>query len=215
MIVGWGFMACAAACPPAAWAQQPAAIEYAFPTQLVRGQTTVVHLASPGRQMFQGAEVSPSTGVTVARVMNRKPPELSQNVAWWDVTLDVARDAMPGSRSLVLLTAAGRSVPVMVLIPTHVPVISGLRAVPAGGNPRAIDAQFAMADDSADIGSQPYVWFTIRCGGEPTAGVVRGAVNGGMVRASIPRPDAGACDLELRASDADRNDSNTLTARVQ
>lgn len=210
-----GLMGCLAVLAPAAEAQQPAAVEYAFPTQLARGQATVVHLAIPGRLVFQSAEVSPSAGVTVAGVMNRKPPELSQNVGWWDVTLDIARDAMPGPRSLVLLTAAGRTVPVTVVIPTHVPVISGLRAVPATSTPPAIDVQFAMADESADVGNQPYVWFSIRCGGEPTVGVVRGMVNGGMVRASIPRPAPAACDLEVRASDAQKNDSNSLTTRVQ
>jgi len=70
-------------------AQQTPAIEIAFPNQLVRGQSNVVHVAIPSREMFAGAEVSPAAGVTVSRVINSKKPELSQNVAWWDVTLDV------------------------------------------------------------------------------------------------------------------------------
>jgi hypothetical protein len=36
----------------------------------------------------------------------------------------------------------------------------------------------------------------------------------GAVRASIPRPASAACDLELRASDAQKIDSNTLKVRV-
>jgi hypothetical protein len=37
---------------------------------------------------------------------------------------------------------------------------------------------------------------------------------GGTVRASIPRPAAAPCDLELRASDAQRIDSNSLKTRI-
>ena len=193
-------------------AQQAPAIEVVFPTQIVRGQTNVLHLAIPGRAVFQGAEVSPAAGVTVSAVTNAKKPELSQNVAWWDVTIDVARDAAPGNRSLVLLTPTGRTAPVTVVIPSHVPVISQLK-VASAQSMLAVD--FAAADDGGDLGDLPYVWFTIRCGGgEPTVGVVKGKRTGGNVHASIPRPAAGACDLQLRASDAQKIDSNTLTTRV-
>jgi len=156
----------------------------------------------------------------VSSVTNSKKPELSQNVAWWDVTINVANDAAPGSRSLVLLMATGRTAPATLVIPSHVPVISDLRMVPASGiapataNQRTVDVQFAAVDQSADLGDLPYVWFTIRCGGEPTVGVVRGKTTAGVVRASIPRPAAAACDLELRASDAQKIDSNTLTTRI-
>jgi hypothetical protein len=193
-------------------AQQTPAIEFAFPNQLVRGQTSVIHIAIPSREMFQGAEISPAAGVTVANVTNSKRSELSQNVAWWDVTVTVARDAAPGNRSLVLLTTAGRSTPTSLMIPDHVPAISDLRVVSA--TPSAADVQFAAADEKSDLGDLPYVWFTIACGGEPSVGVVKGKPMGGTVRASIPRPAAAACDLELRASDAQRIDSNSLKTRI-
>ncbi|HKC56094.1 MAG TPA: hypothetical protein VKC35_08200 [Vicinamibacterales bacterium] len=196
----------------AADAQQAPAIEFAFPNQLVRGQTSVIHIAIPSREMFQGAEISPAAGVTVASVTNAKRPELSQNVAWWDVTLNVARDAAPGSRSLVLVTPAGRSTPTSLVIPDHVPAISDLRVVTAA--PTTVDLQFAAADEKSDVGDLPYVWFTIACGGEPEVGVVRGKATGGTVRASIPRPAAMPCDLELRASDSKKIDSNTLKTRI-
>jgi len=196
----------------AADAQQAPAIEFAFPNQLVRGQTSVIHIAIPSREMFQGAEISPAAGVTVASVTNAKRPELSQNVAWWDVTLNVARDAAPGSRSLVLVTPAGRSTPTSLVIPDHVPAISDLRVVTAA--PATVDLQFAATDEKSDVGDLPYVWFTIACGGEPEVGVVRGKATGGTVRASIPRPAAMPCDLELRASDSKKIDSNTLKTRI-
>ena len=194
-------------------AQQTPAIEFAFPNQLVRGQTSVVHIAIPSREMFQGAEVTPAAGVTVSAVSNAKRSELSQNVAWWDVTINVARDAAPGTRSLVLVTPTGRSTPTTVIIPNHVPAIADLRLL--GATPQAVDVQFSAMDESSDLGDLPYVWFTIICGGEPTLGVVRGKAATGTIRASIPRPAAAACDLEVRASDRQRIDSNTLKTRVQ
>src|SRR5262245_32104759 len=195
-----------------AHAQQTPAIEIALPRQLVRGQTTVVHVAIPSREVFQGAEVSPAAGVTVAGVSNLKKSELSQNVAWWDVTVNVAQDAAPGPRSLVLLTAKGRSTAATLLIATHVPAIADLRA---SATPQRVDVQFGAKDESGDLGNLPYVWFTIACGGEPTVGVVRGRAMGANVSASIPRPAPAACDLEVRASDTQKNDSNTLKTRVQ
>ena len=212
MRVGAAVLACLAGGAAVCFAQQTPAIEIAFPNQLVRGQTTLVHIAVPSREMFTGAEVTPAAGVRVTGVSNFKRSELSQNVAWWDVTLEVAGDAAPGPRTLVLLTANGRSTPTALVIPAHVPRIADLRVAQASA--QTIDVQFSATDDSNDLGDQPYVWFTVACGGEPTVCVVRGARMGGGVRASIPRPAAAACDLDLRASDAQKLDSNTLKVRV-
>lgn len=198
--------------PRMAQAQQTPAIEIAFPNQLVRGQTTLVHVAIPSREMFTGAEVSPPAGVRVTGVTNFKSSELSQNVAWWDVTIEVAGDAAPGPRTLVLLTSNGRSTPATLVIPTHVPRIADI-TIPSS-TPQTIDVQFSATDDSGDLGDEPYVWFTVACGGEPTVGVVRGKRTGSAVRASIPRPAAAACNLDLRASDTQKIDSNTLKTKV-
>ncbi len=223
IVIGFTFLASLGPWAVAVDAQQAPAIEIVFPNQLVRGQTNVLHLAIPSREVFQGAEVSPAAGVTVSSVANYKTAELSQNIAWWNVTIDVANDAAPGNRSLVLLMATGRTAPATLVIPNHVPVISDLRiapaaadlrAVPAPANRSVVDVQFAAVDQRADLGDLPYVWFTISCGGEPTVGVVRGKTAAGVVRASIPRPTAAACDLELRASDAQKIDSNTLKTRI-
>ena len=211
IVIGFTLLASLVVRPHDALAQQTPAIEFAFPSQLVRGQSTVVHVAIPSREMFAGAEVTPSAGVTVTGISNSKKAELSQNVAWWDVTIDVARDAAPGRRTIVLQTPTLRSTPTTITIPSHVPAISDLK-VTAGG--QAVDVQFGAVDASADLGDLPYVWFTIACGGEPTVGVVRGKATGGVVRASIPRPAAAPCDLELRASDTQKIDSNTLKTRV-
>ena len=206
------FLACFAGAAPVCLAQQTPAIEIAFPNQLVRGQSSTVHIAIPSREMFTGAEVTPSAGVRVTAVSNFKKAELSQNVAWWDVTVDVAADAAPGPRTLVLLTPTARSTAAPLVIPTHVPRISNLAVAQAAA--QSIDVQFSATDDSNDLGDEPYVWFTVVCGGEPTVGVVRGKRTGNAVRASIPRPAAASCDLELRASDAQKIDSNTLKLKV-
>jgi hypothetical protein len=209
-----GFACVAGLLPPrTADAQQIPAIEIALPKQLVRGQTTVVHVAIPSREVFQGAELSPAAGVTVAGVSNLKKSELSQNVAWWDVTINVARDAAPGPRSLVLLTPTGRTTAATLLIPNHVPAIADLRV--ASATPQRVDVQFGATDENGDLGNVPYVWFTIACGGEPSVGVVKGRAMGATISASIPRPASAACELEVRASDTQKNDSNTLKTRVQ
>ena len=213
IVVGLTLLASLAPGARTVYAQQTPAIEIAFPNQLVRGQTTLVHIAIPSREMFTGAEVSPAAGVRVTGVTNFKKGELSQNVAWWDVTVEVAGDAAPGPRTLVLLTSNGRSTPATLVIPIHVPRISDITT--PSSTPQTIDVQFSATDDSGDLGDQPYVWFSVACGGEPTVGVVRGKRTGNAVRASIPRPAAAACDLEVRASDTQRIDSNTLKTRVQ
>ena len=148
----------------------------------------------------------------MARVVIVKPAELSQNVAWWDVTIDVGKDATPGPRSLVLVMPGGRSTAAPMIVPGHVPAISGVKLT--ASDARTVAVEFVAADEIGDLGDQPYVWFTIACGGEPTVGVVRGTRAGSAVRASIPRPGSSACTVELRASDAQKFDSNTVKARL-
>ena len=76
-----------------------------FPAQVPRGQSTVLNVAFPGRDLVvQAAEISPSAGVTVSGI---KRAADSQGVAWWEVTVDVAKDAAPGNRSLVLVMPMG------------------------------------------------------------------------------------------------------------
>lgn len=208
-----------------AHAQQPISIENLFPEQLPRGQTTGVNVAIQSREMFTGAAISPASGMTVARVENTKPAENSQGVAWWRVTIQVANDAEPGPRSLTLLTAAARTTPVTIVVPPHVPAIANLMAQPRA---QSIDVQFTMADASSDIGDKPYVWFSVDCGADPIVGVVRGRAAAGIVRASLPRGSGAdlsrsgadpsgprlSCTLQLRASDTNGIDSNSLTTRI-
>lgn len=202
-------------------AQGPALrVENFYPHQAPPGQTTRFTLVVTSRDALQGAVVTPPDGVTV--VDARQLGGFQGNVSWAEVRLQVARDAAPGPRTLVLELPSGRTAPVTITIPTHAPSIADLRTGPgaAGG----IDVQLNATDASADLGELPHVWFVIGCKGEPLRGVVRGRTeapaNGQtVVRANLPRPpsppaSAGACDLAVRVTDTNGTDSNTLQTVV-
>ena len=87
------------------------------------------------------------------------------DIAWWEVTVDVAKDAALGNRTLVLVMPMGRrTLPATITIPSHIPRISDLKIVSAQSNQPTVELQFAAADESADLGDSPYTWFTIDCG---------------------------------------------------
>jgi hypothetical protein len=201
-------------------------IEGFFPRQLPLGQATIINVAVPSRDAVLAAEISPSAGVKVSGI------KLGQNIqgalTWSELTIDVANEAAPGDRALVLLMPTGRTAPVTISIPSHVPRISELRILSAQANQPTLELQFAAVDRSADLGDSPYVWFTIGCDGDPLVGVINGKVTArdkgnGVVHATIPnpRPPTGGgtaatrkCDLQVRVSDSGGIDSNTLQTTV-
>ncbi len=226
MVFGLTFLACllGPGAPVSEAQQQPIRIESVFPRQLPRGRSTVISVAVPSRDVLQAADILPATDVTVSGI---RPGGSGQGaLTWWDVTITVANGAAPGSRSLVLVLPTGRTNGLTLTIPNHVPSISGLSIVSAQSNQPTVDLQFTAADQSSDLGDSPYVWFTLDCGaGALETGVVRGKVSGnGLVRASLPKrasagrgtaSAAGKCDLQVRASDANGIDSNTLQTTVE
>jgi hypothetical protein len=192
-------------------------VENFYPHQAPPGQTTLLTLAVTSRDAVLGADRHAFAGVTL--VSARRAGGVQGNVSWAEVTLEVARDAAPGPRTLVLELPAGRTAPVTITIPTHAPGIADLRATP--GASAGVDVQLAATDASADLGELPYVWFTIGCNGEPLRGVVRGRADAPakgqtVVRASLPRPASpgGACDLQVRVTDTPGAESNTLRTTV-
>jgi hypothetical protein len=207
--------------PAAAHAQGPSVIEGIYPTQLAPGQTTVLHMGVNGRQEVAALEIQPAAGITVKNIARS---DVRQNQGWWDVTVEVAKDAAPGPRTIVATGPMLRTAPRPVTIPAHVPTISDLKINSAMVNQPTLEFQFAMAETPNEIGDAPSVWFMLHCGGEPEVGLVRGKVANGVVRASIPNPRTQMkpfadplktrCDLEVRASDSKMADSNTLTATV-
>ena len=205
-------------------AQPPrVSVETVYPRHVARGRTTVINVAILSRDTVQAAEISPSTGVTVSGIKG-SGSQNEQAVGWWEITLDVAKDAAPGDRSLVLVMQMGRSVPIPISVPTHVPAISDLRIVPPQSNQPTVELLVAAADAAGDLGESPYVWFTAGCGSEPLVGAVRGKVTAGVVRAALPNlrkaavggiPAAGKCDLQVRITDSTGIDSNTLKTTVE
>lgn len=218
--LGFGIVVLAVLGPAAhdAAAQGPALrVENFYPHQAPPGQTTLFTLAVTSRDAVKGAEVTPPQGITV--VSTRRAGGVQGNVSWAEVTLEVAKDAAAGRRTLVLDLPAGRTAPVTITIPTHAPGIADLRATP--GAFAGVDVQLTASDVSADLGELPHVWFTLGCKGEPLRGVVRGRAetpaNGqSVIRASLPRPASpgGACDLHVRVTDTNGTESNTLRTTV-
>jgi hypothetical protein len=200
--------------------QAPGLIGSVYPTQLMPGQSTSVHLALARNNPVQSIEITPSTGVTVSDMKSR---DLNQGSVWWEFTVTVAKDAAPGPRTLVAVQQNGRTAPVTLLIPDHVPNLSSLKVVGAQAGQPMVDLQLTASNQGGTFGGTPKVWFLLACGpGQPEAGIVRGNFDNGTIRASIPNPrtlqeHAGApatgnrCDLQVRATDTSGIDSNVLT----
>jgi len=194
-----------------------------YPRHAAPGRTTVVSVAVPGQDRVQAVEISPSTGVTVSGIKGAGS-ETEQAIGWWEITLDVAKDAAPGDRSLVLVMRMSRTAPVTLSVPTHAPIISDIKTVPPQSNQPLVELAMAVADTAGDLGDSPYVWFTADCGGEPIVGAVPGKASGGAVRAALPdlrkvagggASAAGRCDLQVRVTDSMGIESNTLKTTVQ
>lgn len=195
-----------------------------FPTQLVPGQTNVVHIATGTINQITSLQISPSTGITVTNVTGRN---MGKGATWWDVTLVVAKDAAPGPRQLVAQIASGvQTDPITLTIPNHFPSISNLTVLTAQENRPVVDLEMNAANQGATFGESPYVWFDLRCGpGQPEAGIVRGKFDSNTILVSIPnpytlagRPGAAVagdhCDLQVRVTDATNTESNTVKATV-
>jgi hypothetical protein len=196
-------------------------VETLYPRHAAPGRTTVINVAIPSPDPAESAEISPSTGVTIAGLKGIGSGS-EQNIGWWEVSLDVAKDAAPGDRSLVIVMRRGRTVPITISIPTHGPTISDLRVAPPQANQATRQLQLNAVDTAGDLGDEPYVWFTADCGSEPIVGAIRGKASAGAVRAALPAlrhadgaPVTGSCDLQVRITDTPGVDSNTLKTTIE
>ena len=221
LILAAALTAVTALAPPARAQGLPNVIEGFFPTQLAAGQTNVLHLGIPGRGDVTGVDINPAAGITVKDI---KRGDIREGSLFWDVTIDVASDAMPGNRTIVAVNQNGRTAPRPITVYSHVPRIADVKIVSAQVNQPTVQLQFAMSETPNEIGAAPYVWFFLGCGGEPESGVVKGRFANGAVTAAIPNPRTqmkpfapqpnAHCDLEVRASDSKMADSNTLKTAV-
>jgi hypothetical protein len=203
---------------------QQVSVETFYPRHAGAGRTTVINVAVPRGNEVQSAEISPPSGVTVAGITGNAGAT-DQAIGWWELTLDVAKDAAPGDRSLVLVLGnARRTAPVTISVPTHIPAISDLRITPQS-NQRGLELQLSADDAAGDLGESPYVWFYADCGGgEPIVGALPGKVNARIVRALFPdlrstAPDSASanasCSLQVRLTDKTGIESNTLKATLE
>ena len=200
---------------------QQISVETFYPRYAAAGRTTVINVAVPRSNEVQSAEISPSSGVTVAGITGKATSD--QAIGWWEVTLDVAKDATPGDRSLVLVVRNARTDPVTISVPTHIPAISDLRITPQS-NQRGLELQLSAEDVAGDLGEAPYVWFYADCGGEPIVGALPGKVNAPIVRALFPdlrsadpenAPANARCSLQVRLTDKTGIESNTLKTTLE
>ena len=200
---------------------QQISVETFYPRHAGAGRTTVINVAVPRGNEVESAEVSPPSGVTVAGITGKAASD--QAIGWWELTLDVAKDATPGDRSLVLVLRNARTAPVTISVPTHVPAISDLRITPQS-NQRGLELQLAAEDVAGDLGEAPYVWFYADCGGEPIVGAVPGKVNARLVRVPFPDlrsaapdsvPASARCSLQVRLTDMTGIESNTLKTTLE
>ena len=202
---------------------QQISVETFYPRHAGAGRTTVINVAVPRGNEVQSAEISPASGVTVAGITGNAGAT-DQAIGWWELTLDVAKDAMPGDRSLVLVLRNARTAPVTITVPTHTPAISDLRISPQS-NQRGLELQLSADDAAGDLGESPYVWFYADCGGgEPIVGALPGKVNARIVRALFPdlrstAPDSApanaSCSLQVRLTDKTGIESNTLKTTLE
>jgi len=195
---------------------QQISVETLYPRYAGAGRTTVINVAVPRGNEVQSAEISPPSGITIAGITGKAASD--QAIGWWEVTLEVAKDATPGDRSLVLVLQNARTAPVTISVPTHIPAISDLRITPQP-NQRGLELQLAAEDVAGDLGDSPYVWFYADCGGEPIVGALPAKVNARIVRALFPdlrsaapdnAPANASCSLQVRLTDKAGIESNTV-----
>ena len=201
---------------------QQISVETFYPRHAGAGRTTVINVAVPRNNEVQSAEISPPSGVTVAGITGKAASD--QAIGWWELTLDVAKDATPGDRSLVLVLRNARTAPVTISVPTHIPAISTLQITPQS-NQRGLELQLSADDAAGDLGESPYVWFYAECGGgEPIVGALPGKVNARIVRALFPdlrstAPDSAPanarCSLQVWLTDKTGIESNTLKTTLE
>jgi len=220
---GLAALACLAFAPSTTSAQGlPGVLEGIFPTQLPPGQTTVLHAGLPGRNEVTMVDIQPAAGVTVKSITRG---DTREGATLWNITVDVAKDAAPGPRTLsVSGPMVQKTTPRPITIPAKAPTIADVKVLSAQVNQPTLDFQFAMNETPNDIGASPMVWFFLACGSDPESGVLKGKFANGVVKVSIPNPrtqmkpfaapPTSRCDLEFRASDSKMADSNTLKTTV-
>lgn len=204
-------------------AKDPIQITFFSPNQLIRGKATTVEVQGKGLEQVTAVEVTPPEGIAV------EPPaaaESSKKKEYrWKLSLTVAPEAAPGKRTLVLVTPGGRSGPLNVTVPDHVPEISNIRIELVKRSPVIVGFTVDVQDAQGDLADMPMTYCQLVC--KTASSVVYG---GGVVTqrwgdTSVQvgyayqdyqaRVSEGACVLAVRVADKNGNSSEWLTAPVK
>jgi len=190
------------------------------PEQLARGHVNEVHALIDEKAVLQSAEVTPAEGVSVSgiRVLDDKR---SDGVKRWSLVFTVDKQAVPGKRSVVLITSEGRTAPQKVEIPPHVPEIGRVLVSKARMKPLLVELSLSVSDAGNDLGESPGLFYALQCGGSFIGGIGHAkAVPTGprtsRVTVSIDQPgstvlEPSVCDLEITLSDAKGYDGTLKT----
>ena len=128
-------------------------IETVEPAQLTRGAVTAVVVQGIGLEKIDAVEVTPSDGITVAEITPAVSPKRKQQR--WTIRLQVAPEAALGDRSMVIATPLGRSSPVKLFIPSHVPRVSSAQLMITKGSPVVLAFTVDVSDEAGDLGDDP------------------------------------------------------------
>ena len=190
------------------------------PSQLARGHVTEVHALIDEKAVLQSAEVTPGEGVSVDGIRDLNDRR-SDGVKKWALAFTVDKQAVPGKRSVVLVTSEGRTAPQEVQIPPHVPEIGRVLVSKAQMKPLLVDLSLSVSDAGNDLGKSPGLFYSLQCGGSVVGGIGNGkAVATGprtsRVAFTIDQPgsavrESSVCDLEITLTDAKGYDGTVKT----
>jgi hypothetical protein len=196
-------------------------LERFWPSQLPRGESTVIRVAAKDLDGIEAVEINPSPGV---KLLTTRETDPAQGLKWWEITLSVDAEAETGERTLVIVTPRGRTAPKKILIPSHLPTISNLSIVSTKPDRATIEVSLAAYDELNDLGKPVEVVWTLSCGSQWASGFANGTASGkgshkSVVTATLqqnPGTSAyGACDFEVHIQDSLGIESNRLKATVE
>lgn len=221
-IAAVAFVASSAVAPDFASAKEQLGIARFFPQRLIRGRAHTVEIQGTGLQVLQAIEISPPDGISVA--LPAQPSSNRKSMQRWSVVLTVDAAAAPGSRTVILVTPAGRTTPVTITIPDHQPVIADLKVELVQRSPLIVAFTVAVSDEKGDLGETPQTFSQLACKNGATDSVANGVITQRSSDTSLTlssayldyqaKATAGDCRLMVSALDTEGNQSNWLEATV-
>lgn len=139
-------------------------VKFFTPKQFAAGSRREVTVRLAADLTLEAAEVAPPDGVVVSGI-RRLDDRGRDDESRWRMTFAVAPDTTPGERSVVLITAQGRSERVVVTIPPHAPRPLSVEVLDVTLSPLKVSLAMLVDDDKDDLGESPSVTTVLTCGG--------------------------------------------------